>query len=177
MNAFEDISIRVAEPDDLQLLFEVCRTAYSENFASHWNPGGLEWYLEKVYSLDGIRDDLQSKDVRYFVVFVGRHPAGFMKLKVNAGLDDYPGPALEIEKIYVRTAYHGSGLGKLLMDQAFQTARELEKKIIWLGVIDTNVTAFAFYKKLGFKELDKTRLEMPYFKDELKGMWRMIKVL
>ncbi len=177
MNKITDISVRVATPEDLEVLFETCRTAYSENFASHWNPGGLEWYLEKVYSFEGIKSDLQNPDIRYFLAFVEGKPAGFMKLKLNSHFDGNPNPALEIEKIYFRIAYQRLGLGERMINDACRFAVREKKKIIWLGVIDTNLPAFAFYKKLGFHEVDKVHLDMPYFKDELRGMWRMTKEL
>ncbi len=177
MSIAEKISIRGSQPADSALLYETCRKAYSENFAGHWNPGGLAWYLEKVYSHEGIKADLHNPNLRYFVAFVDNHPAGFMKLKLGSDLNVYPGQGLEIEKIYFREAHQGKGLGKLMMSHAFQTALDLKKKFIWLGVIDTNHSAFAFYKKLGFNEFDKVQLDLPYFKDELRGMWRMIKFL
>jgi len=40
-------------------------------------------------------------------------------------------------------------------------------------VIDKNTSAIEFYKKMGFEICGKTALDIPYFKDELKGMWRM----
>jgi ribosomal protein S18 acetylase RimI-like enzyme len=173
----EITSIRAARPEDIELLYHVCRTAYSENFSGHWNPGGLEWYLEKVYSRESIASDLLNADIRYFVAFVDNQSAGFMKLKMTSNLDGYSDGGLEIEKIYFRAAHQGKGLGKTMMTHAIQTASDQKKTFIWLGVIDTNHRAFAFYKKLGFNVFDKIHLDLPYFKDELRGMWRMIKVL
>ncbi len=45
---------------------------------------------------------------------------------------------------------------------------------MYLCVIDTNRNAIAFYEKLGFVYHSKTRLEEPFFKEELKGMDRMV---
>lgn len=45
---------------------------------------------------------------------------------------------------------------------------------IFLCVIDTNTAAMAFYEKLGFQYHSKTRLETPSFKEQLRGMHRMI---
>ncbi|HWA35977.1 MAG TPA: GNAT family N-acetyltransferase [Cyclobacteriaceae bacterium] len=176
MSTIEGASTRVAGPDDSAMLYDICRKAYTENFAGHWNPGGLEWYLERVYSLEGIKVDLQDANTRYYVACVDNQPAGFMKLKLDSSLDGHSGAGLEVEKIYFRSAHQGKGLGKSLMNHAIQTAVDLKKQFIWLGVIDTN-PAIAFYKKLGFNEFDKVRLDLPYFKDELRGMWRLIKSL
>jgi ribosomal protein S18 acetylase RimI-like enzyme len=53
-------------------------------------------------------------------------------------------------------------------------ADKLGTDLIWLAVMDTNTSAITFYENIGFTFFDKTRLELPYFKDELRGMWRMI---
>jgi diamine N-acetyltransferase len=47
-------------------------------------------------------------------------------------------------------------------------------KTLFLCVIDTNTNAIAFYKKLGFTRHGTTRLDLSYFKEELKGMYRMV---
>jgi len=174
MTATDSITIRKAVGVDLPLLFDLCRKSYAENFAEHWNEGGLDWYLDKVYGWDGLKLDLVNPDINYFVAFVNKEAVGFMKLHLNSS---FPGEnsinGMEIEKIYFRLPFKGKGIGKKLMMVALQEAKNLRKEIIWLGVIDTNASAVAFYKKIGFEICEKTVLDIPYFKEELKGMWRM----
>ena len=170
----DSINIRKASVDDLPLLFTVCRQSYSENFAHHWNEGGLAWYLDQAYAPEGIKADLMNQEIHYFIAFFHNEPAGFMKLRLNSsGSDHVFESGMEIEKLYFRPPYQGKGIGKQMMSIALDVGRELEKRIIWLGVIDTNVNAIEFYRKIGFELVDKTTLDIPYFKDELKGMWRM----
>lgn len=174
VNINEHLTIGQALPEDLEVLFAICRKAYSENFAHHWNEGGLEWYLEKVYSSEVIKADLTMGSVRYFIAYYDGVPVGFMKLKLNSNLlDPLSGNELEVDKIYFLPTYQGKGIGRLLINQAIQVALELKKELIWLGVIDTNLAAIEFYRKIGFVFHDKARLEIPFFKEELKGMWRM----
>jgi len=62
------------------------------------------------------------------------------------------------------------GIGKQLMAVAWQEAKRMQKKIIGLVVIDTNINAIEFYKKIGFEIHSRTILDIPYFKEALKGM-------
>lgn len=78
-----------------------------------------------------------------------------------------------MDKIYFRLAFKGRGIGKQLIAVALQEAKRMDKEIIWLVIIDTNVNAIEFYKKIGFEIHSRTILDIPYFKEELKGMWRM----
>ena len=171
----EPISIRKADAHDAELLYSVCRQSYIESFADHWNEGGLAWYLDKVYGLDVLGRDLRNSRINYFIAYYDKVPAGFMKVKLDSVLkDNVGGKHLEIEKLYFLAKYQRKGLGRELISTARLLANELDIDVIWLGVIDTNASAISFYERNGFKFFDKARLEIPYFKDELRGMWRMI---
>ena len=170
----DEVTIRRAGPNDLQSLFSICRQAYTENFAHHWNEGGLEWYLDSVYSLKGIQSDLQKIDVAYFIASIKSEDAGFMKLNLRSNLPGLsPAEGMEIEKLYFRPQHQGKSIGKKLINVALETAIAHKKNVLWLGVIDTNEQAIGFYKKMGFAFHSKTTMDIHYFKDELKGMWRM----
>ncbi|HZE82805.1 MAG TPA: GNAT family N-acetyltransferase [Puia sp.] len=174
MTNTNSITVRKANARDDQLLCSICRLSYSENFAGHWNEGGLNWYLEKVYSLEGIGLDLSDPEINYFIAFAGEEPVGFMKLFLDSPLPGHPlTKGVEIEKIYFRPRFQGMGIGKKLIGLALEIGKRMGKELIWLGVIDSNENAIAFYKKMGFHIHDKTRLDIPYFKEELKGMLRM----
>jgi len=174
MTANDSITIRKATGYDLSLLFDLCRRSYAENYADHWNDGGLARYLDKVYGWDTLKSELVNPDVSYFIAFVHAEPAGFIKLHLNSNLPGHPSTkGMEVEKIYFRLQFKGKGIGKKLMALAMQEAKGHGKETIWLGVIDTNTNAIAFYKTMGFEFHDKTVLDLPYFKEELRGMWRM----
>lgn len=165
--------MRRAMPEDAALLFKVCRDSYVQSFADHWNEGGLDWYLEKVYGREVIENELRSEKTRYYLSRYERVPAGFMKIWPGRGLHGSSPDEMEIEKVYVLAAYKGRGLGKALLAEAKRLAREWSVKRLWLDVMDTNQNAIAFYLREGFVFYDKVRLDLPYFRDELRGMHRM----
>jgi ribosomal protein S18 acetylase RimI-like enzyme len=65
------------------------------------------------------------------------------------------------------------GYGKIVMNEIINRILQKGKKIFFLRVIDTNRNAIAFYEKIGFEFHSKTRLEVPHFREELRGMNRM----
>lgn len=170
----EEVTIRKATPADLELVYTLCRRSYAENFATHWQPTGLEWYFEKVYSLKGIESELISPDINYFVAFSDSQPVGYIKLNLASALKEIPASdAAEIEKIYFLPSYQGKGLGTKLISLALDTARARNKKWIWLGVLTSNEKARVFYTNLGFKVQDKITLPFSLLKEEHRDMWRM----
>jgi ribosomal protein S18 acetylase RimI-like enzyme len=69
------------------------------------------------------------------------------------------------------------GIGKLVLTEIIERKKERGYKNLFLSVIDSNENAIAFYKNLGFHIHSTTRLNIPYFKEELKGMYIMVKEL
>jgi ribosomal protein S18 acetylase RimI-like enzyme len=82
-----------------------------------------------------------------------------------------------LEKIYLLPECKGLRIGKWALGTLIEKLEARGTKKLFLAVIDTNLSAIAFYEKLGFSYHSKTRLEIPYFKEELKGMHRMVKEL
>ena len=59
-------------------------------------------------------------------------------------------PAVELSKMYVLPAHHGSGAATALMNAALAAAAERGDGCVWLGVNQKNLRAQRFYTKSGF---------------------------
>lgn len=59
-------------------------------------------------------------------------------------------PAIELSKMYVLPDSHGAGVSAELMSSALSGARELDARVVWLGVNQQNRRAQRFYGKHGF---------------------------
>ena len=170
------VEIHKAQLQDLEQLQQICVKTYSQNFAHHWNEGGLDWYLGQQFSSGQLRQAIESSETDYYLIFRDNLPVGFCKLGYSSAIE----PAeswLELEKIYVLPTEKGNGIGKTVLDMVIDIAQQKRKKQLILYVIDTNQAAIRFYERNGFSLIKKTRLDLPYFKEELKGAWQMTKRL
>lgn len=172
-----DVKLQKAIIAEIAELKKVCIDAYSKNFYHHWNEGGLEWYLEREFSIEKLKSDLSDKETEYYFVKNDSKNVGFLKIRYGTKEDLLLEETVELEKIYVLPEYKGMGIGKVALNEIIEKIKEQGVKNLFLCVIDTNTTAIAFYEKLGFIFHSKTILNIPYFKEELKGMYRMIKQL
>jgi ribosomal protein S18 acetylase RimI-like enzyme len=173
------ISIKRATVDDITLLQTVCIESYTQNFASHWEEDGLQLYLDACFAEEQLKKDLSDPAIHYYLA-IGENgvPAGFMKMIENSLLPDTSyTKAIELEKIYVYPAMKGTGIGNHLMNRLFDYAQESGAEIVWLKVIDTNIAARQFYLNKGFELFKRTSLDVPKFKEELRGMWFMVRKL
>lgn len=173
-----ELTIRQAAPADLPYLRETCIRCYVDNFASHWEENGLQQYLDNVFGEALLQQELTNPAVQYYLAEINGTAAGFMKIIHNSLLSGTASTAtIELDKIYISPAAKGTGIGHQLMNVLFEQANTTHKEMIWLKVIDTNEAAIAFYQKQGFAQVGTSRIDVPGFKDELRGMWVMVKNL
>ena len=159
---------------DIAELKKICTDAYARNFYHHWNENGLEWYLEREFGDERLKADLANRQVVYYFITNHEKPAGFIKIRYNAMLDEIEKDAVELEKIYILPEFKRKGMGKVAVSEIIKSLKKQGIKTLFLSVIDTNANAIAFYKKLDFTWHSNIRFDLPYFKEELKGMHRMI---
>ena len=69
---------------------------------------------------------------------------------VGYGASREDADAGEIFAIYVLSAYHGTGVGQMLLSAGLEQLKKFKKISLW--VIDENMRAIRFYRKNGFTE-------------------------
>ncbi len=110
-------------------------------------------YVDESFSKVKLLGEINNADSRFFFVEFQETVIGY--LKVNSGqaqTEITDGSALEIERIYVLTQFHGLKAGQLLLDTALDFGRQLGVDYVWLGVWEENQWAINFYRKNGFVE-------------------------
>jgi len=172
------IELITATDSDIGRLYEICSEAYTLNFADHWDDGGLSVYLQSQFNEARLRAEVSQTGTDYFFIKKYGEEVGFIKLKYEAQLDNVEAESIcELEKIYVLPSYKAKGIGTVAMKKLMHLCKDLGNQCMYLCVLETNTSSIGFYKKLGFAFHSKTRLEEPLFKEELKGMDRMILML
>ncbi|WP_288445909.1 GNAT family N-acetyltransferase [uncultured Chryseobacterium sp.] len=150
------IIINKASAEDVEIVQSLGIQTFSETFAEDNTEEAMKQYLEENFNTEKIKSELTNPDSIFYIAWEEDNPVGY--LKVNSGkaqteLQDET--SLEIERIYVKKSHHGKKVGQLLYDQALETAKQLWKSYLWLGVWEENLRALQFYRKNGFVEFDK----------------------
>ena len=147
------VNIKKCTLEDLRTLQEISYETFNETFKHQNSQENMNTYLEKAFNLKQIEKELSNIFSQFFFIYFNNDVAGYLKINTNDAQSEEMGDlSLEIERIYIKNKFHKHGLGKKLLNKAFEIAVELNKQKIWLGVWGKNENAIAFYKKMGFVE-------------------------
>ena len=136
---------------DLSELQAISITTFTETFKDQNSPEHLHAYLKKAYDIKQLEQEVANPSSQFFFVYFNDDVAGYLKVNTDDAQTEAIGnDSLEVERIYVKKTFQKHGLGKLLLNKAFEIALEKQKKSIWLGVWEANENAIAFYQKKGF---------------------------
>lgn len=138
---------------DLEALREMSIETFTDTFGADNTEEDLTTYLERAYHPEKLILELKNPESFFYFIYWENYLAGYLKLNTGtAQTEEMPLQALEVERIYVRSAFKRRGLGRQLIDFAIEQAQTMNKDSIWLGVWEHNYNALAFYQSLGFEK-------------------------
>jgi ribosomal protein S18 acetylase RimI-like enzyme len=146
-----NIIIRQCSKADLDELQSIAYKTYDETFRSMNSHETMEKYLEEAFNKSKLTAEFTNKGSKFYFLYVNNELAGYLKINdASAQTDINDVDSIEIERIYIRKAYKGKGSGGELLNHAFQLAKDMKKKYVWLGVWEKNTATLSFYTKKGF---------------------------
>lgn len=147
------ITYRDATPADATALDAMAQAVWMETFGHSASPDDIATYLGEAYGPTGkLIRDLREGNAQFRIALNGQRIVGYCKVNAPWLPDAEPG-AMQLSQIYVDYDQHGSGVGKVLLDWAIDTARAAQATALLLTVWEENHRAFAFYKKHGFAHI------------------------
>ena len=137
--------------NDVSILRGIARDTFIETFSEANKAEDMERYLTENFSEEQLARELSNPDSFFYVAEVNGHVVGYLKLNTaHAQPEPQAADALEIERIYVLSSYHGHGVGQALYHHAMSVAEDRKASYVWLGVWEHNHRALRFYEKNGF---------------------------
>ncbi len=137
-----DVSIRQADPDEVDVVASLIVDAYAE-YAARMSPDAWSSFAQDIANVRGrmfdaellvaVRDERIVGAVTYYADWRGAQ-----------------GDAAAVRLLAVPPEQRGTGVGRALMQHAIDTARARDKKRLVLTVTQEMETARDLYEKLGF---------------------------
>ena len=108
--------------------------------------------------LDALAEKYAMPGGRLYLVYVDGKPAGCAAFHPLASVSG----ACELKRLYVRPAFRGRRLGRLLLEQALEDAVREGYAYAYLDTLSTLRSAVKLYTAMGFEET------APYYESPLK---------
>ena len=142
-------------PSDVQHLPPIARRIFSETFAHLFEEQAFADFCDAAYGAEGtMAADLGDARIQWRVAEAHGEPIGYAKLRPLAAPAPNPSlDALELQQIYVLSAWQGKGVANELMQWSISAAQQRGASELYLTVFDHNEKAKRFYRKHGFSEV------------------------
>lgn len=146
--------IRRAELSDAQALAELAERTFRDTFEATNTPDDMNLHCASYYSEAIQGQEISDPKMATLVCDHEDQLVGFAQLRWGHTPDCIKAerPA-EIQRLYVREAWHGKGIAQDLMSESIVLAEAAGADQVWLGVWEHNPRALAFYRKWGFSEV------------------------
>lgn len=144
------IIIKPAEPIDVDEISRIAADTFALACPSESDKQMLSTYVAKNINARCFQMAIADPARRVLVAWVEEGICGFAVLSTDNAIS--VDEAVELEKIYVSRAYHGSPVASELMRAVFKEAEAMGAIAIVLQVYSGNERAKRFYRKFGFTE-------------------------
>ena len=154
----QNMIIREATIDDIPAISKLGQRTYAETFGSGMSEQELEDELNSNKSEKYFQDSMINKEQLYLVAEQEGVIIGYIGLR-NPDIEFEGRQPTDkdqaLDGIYVSSDYHRQGIGRQLMDAAFNHERFLTSEYVYLCVWDENKPAYNFYLNYGFEKVGK----------------------
>lgn len=149
------ITLRAATPSDAEAVADLGRRAFVTKFGHMYVPADLAYFLESYHAPDRVTAEIADPDMRVCVAVRDGKLAGFCKLVMRCTWPEHQRRTapIELKQLYLDPDLTGGGIGRVLMDWAFDEARSFGADEIQLSVFSGNDGAQRFYARHGYTKI------------------------
>jgi ribosomal protein S18 acetylase RimI-like enzyme len=114
----DQIIIKKAGIEDASALQQIGKETFFETFAASNTDEDMQKYLEENFNLDKISAEINNPFSEFYIAY---SEIGYLKLNSgDAQTEVSDDSSIEIERVYVKSAYHGKKVGQVLYDKALE---------------------------------------------------------
>jgi len=150
------ILVRLADKNDAEAIAAISRKTFYDTFAAHNTVDDMDRFLNVEFTTERLMAEVGAEGNTFLVAFIENELAGYARLRDAANPPELGDtPAIELARIYSLEKVIGKGVGKALMQNSIELARQKGRKLLWLGVWEHNRRAIDFYTKWGFEKFSE----------------------
>jgi len=139
------ITLRKATIHDLDTIRNIAEGTWFITYSEILSPEQADYMFEKMYSTEAILQQISEQNHVFFIAYQKHKPLGYVSIEQQQE------NIFHLHKLYILPEGQNKGLGKILINKAFDFAKETsqgQKCAMELNV-NRNNKALSFYKKMG----------------------------
>jgi GNAT superfamily N-acetyltransferase len=141
------IELRQADTGDIGVIREIAGKTWFVTYGEILSPEQMDYMFDWMYSTESINRQMEEQGHVFFIAWLDNQPLGYVSVQQESK------NLFHLHKLYVLPDRQGLGLGVLLINKAFDFAREHsegERCALELNVNRHN-KALHFYLKMGMR--------------------------
>jgi diamine N-acetyltransferase len=145
-----EFTTRLCRPGDESALSLVAQATILETYAGVAEGDDLVAYAIAKSSVAECGRFVASEQMRAWIAetTIGKCAVGYAVAVSDEHANSFS--SFELKRLYVFYRFHGSGLGRRLLEDVLSFANGMKSETIWLQVHEANNHAIQFYKRFGF---------------------------
>ncbi|MBK8554975.1 MAG: GNAT family N-acetyltransferase [Lewinellaceae bacterium] len=148
----KELRLRSLTTADLASLCAFAEQTFRVAWEEMNDPEAFEAYCKEHFTAKALQMEMEAPNVCFYFAEIDAEVVAYLKLNYNAKQDSLGDEqAVQLERIYVDTAWLGQGLGAALMGFCQAQAKLKGAQWLWLSVWKKAPRSIHFYEKLGFE--------------------------
>jgi len=149
-NESEEIRVRAAAPSDAEAVRAIGEETWWAAYRGILEPEEIRQHVATYYALGALRRRIASREAEWLVGEMAGECVGYCSVLVA-------GRKAEMATLYVLPRVERRGVGRAMVEQAVELAREKGAETVLVNYAVDNGSAARFYAAVGFRETGRHR--------------------
>lgn len=148
---------------DAETIEKLADLIWHEHYKSILSASQIDYMLEKFQSAGAVREDIENRGYRYYIVRYADADAGYFGIRQEK-------KKLFLSKLYILKSFRGRRLASAAMSFCEKFCAEKGLSAVYLTVNKNNADSIAVYEKFGFIRVESivTDIGNGYVMDDFK---------
>ncbi|MEK9136873.1 MAG: GNAT family N-acetyltransferase [Bacteroidota bacterium] len=131
---------------DVPAVQHIALTTWLATYSSFIPNEDIQAFFDTYYTSGALGEFCNAETKRGFIAEMESQAIGFAKTHFSHDDNKF-----YLNSLYVLPAHQGKGIGSELLKRSEEFALTCGADAVWLGVMNQNVAALAWYKRIGFE--------------------------
>ena len=141
---------KITDAEGLAAIRAIADEVWPETFAPILSPEQIAYMMEMMYAPQVMADEL-AQGYTFEIVRIDGEDAGYLVCS------PYHDDRMKIHNVYLRSRFHGRGVGQAMLEEAQRIARSCGFKRVRLNVNKQNFRAIKAYERNGFCTVESVK--------------------